>query len=173
MKKYNWNVRRPETAAAIYEAVRAGSCTTPGDVKAIAEAYRDDLFWTGSLPARNEGADPLDEAVTDILMEIGVPAHILGYRYVREAITLTARDTSMIHHITTALYPAIAGKFDCTTSKVERGIRYAIETSWERGDMDILQKYFGYTVSPSKGKPTNGEFIVMLANHLVRIGASV
>lgn len=167
-KMYNWIVRRPETAAAIYEAVNAGTCTTPDHVAAIAAAYKDDIFWTGSLPTDNRVDDPLDESVADILRELGIPAHILGYRYVREAIILAARDTAMIHNMTKCLYPAIAVKFNSTNIRVERAIRHAIEIAWERGDVETLQRYFGYTVSPCKGKPTNGEFIAMVTEHVVR-----
>lgn len=169
---YNWIVKRPETAAAICEAVNAGTCTTPEHVAAIAAAYKDDVFWTGSLPTGNKGVDTIDEAASEILRELGIPAHVLGYRYVREAIILAARDTAMIHNMTKGLYPAIAGKFDSTNSRVERAIRHAIEISWERGDVETLQKYFGYTVSQHKGKPTNGEFIAMVTEHVVRRVAS-
>ena len=104
--------------------------------------------------------------VTDVIHEIGVPAHIKGYQYLREAIILTINDMEMINAVTKVLYPEVARKFDTTPSRVERAIRHAIEVAWDRGDIEILQKYFGYTVSNIKGKPTNSEFIAMIADNL-------
>ena len=108
----------------------------------------------------------LETAVTDIIHEIGVPAHIKGYQYLREAIILTIRDMDMINAVTKVLYPEVARKFETTPSRVERAIRHAIEVAWDRGDIEVLQKFFGYTVSNIKGKPTNSEFIAMIADHL-------
>ena len=108
----------------------------------------------------------LESVVTDIIHEIGVPAHIKGYQYLREAIILTIRDMDMINAVTKVLYPEVARKFGTTPSRVERAIRHAIEVAWDRGDIETLQKFFGYTVSNIKGKPTNSEFIAMIADHL-------
>ena len=108
----------------------------------------------------------LESAVTDIIHEIGVPAHIKGYQYLREAIILTVNDMDLINAVTKALYPAVARKFNTTPSRVERAIRHAIEVAWDRGDIETLQKFFGYTVSNIKGKPTNSEFIAMIADCL-------
>ncbi len=108
----------------------------------------------------------LEAVVTDIIHEIGVPAHIKGYQYLREAIILTINDMDMINAVTKVLYPAVAKKFFTTASRVERAIRHAIEVAWDRGDIEVLQKYFGYTVSNIKGKPTNSEFIAMIADCL-------
>ena len=108
----------------------------------------------------------LEEAVTDIIHEIGVPAHIKGYQYLREAIILTVNDMDAINAVTKVLYPAVARKFGTTPSRVERAIRHAIEVAWDRGDLEVLQKYFGYTVSNIKGKPTNSECIAMIADSL-------
>jgi len=108
----------------------------------------------------------LEASVTDVLHEIGVPAHIKGYKYVREAIILNVQDPEMINGVTKVLYPAVAKKFGTTPSRVERAIRHAIEVAWDRGDVEVLQKYFGYTVSGIKGKPTNSEFIAMIADNL-------
>lgn len=108
----------------------------------------------------------LEATVTDIIHEIGVPAHIKGYQYLREAIILTINDMEMINAVTKVLYPAVAKKFGTTPSRVERAIRHAIEVAWDRGDIEVLQKFFGYTVSNIKGKPTNSEFIAMIADHL-------
>ena len=108
----------------------------------------------------------LESAVTDIIHEIGVPAHIKGYQYLREAILITIGDMDAINAVTKVLYPAVAKKFSSTPSRVERAIRHAIEVAWDRGDLETLQKYFGYTVSISKGKPTNSEFIAMISDRL-------
>lgn len=108
----------------------------------------------------------LEAVVTDIIHEIGVPAHIKGYQYLREAIILTINDMDMINAVTKVLYPEVARKFGTTPSRVERAIRHAIEVAWDRGDIETLQKFFGYTVSNIKGKPTNSEFIAMIADNL-------
>lgn len=108
----------------------------------------------------------LESVVTDIIHEIGVPAHIKGYQYLREAIILTVNDMDAINAVTKVLYPAVAKKFATTPSRVERAIRHAIEVAWDRGDLETLQKFFGYTVSNIKGKPTNSEFIAMIADSL-------
>ena len=114
--------------------------------------------------ARSEPS--LERVVTEIIHEIGVPAHIKGYQYLREAIILTINDMDAINAVTKILYPEVARKFSTTPSRVERAIRHAIEVAWDRGDIEVLQKFFGYTVSEMKGKPTNSEFIAMIADHL-------
>ena len=108
----------------------------------------------------------LESAVTEVIHEIGVPAHIKGYQYLREAIIITIQDMEVINAVTKVLYPAVAKKFGTTPSRVERAIRHAIEVAWDRGDLETLQKFFGYTVSNIKGKPTNSEFIAMIADCL-------
>ena len=108
----------------------------------------------------------LEAVVTEVIHEIGVPAHIKGYQYLREAIILTIRDMDMINAVTKVLYPEVAKRFGTTPSRVERAIRHAIEVAWDRGDVETLQRYFGYTVSGIKGKPTNSEFIAMIADNL-------
>ena len=119
------------------------------------------------LPAEeNTYGVGLESAVTELIHEIGVPAHIKGYQYLREAIILTVREMDVINAVTKVLYPAVAKKFATTPSRVERAIRHAIEVAWDRGDLETLQKFFGYTVSNIKGKPTNSEFIAMIADHL-------
>lgn len=112
------------------------------------------------------GEESLELRVTAIIHEIGVPAHIKGYQYLREAIRLTVEDMEVINAVTKVLYPTVAKKFATTPSRVERAIRHAIEVAWDRGDLETLQKYFGYTVSNAKGKPTNSEFIAMIADRL-------
>lgn len=105
--------------------------------------------------------------VTAIIHEIGVPAHIKGYQYLREAILMTVENMDTINAVTKVLYPAVAARYATTASRVERAIRHAIEVAWDRGDLEILQKYFGYTVSNSKGKPTNSEFIALIADRVL------
>ncbi len=112
------------------------------------------------------GTPSLETLVTAVIHEIGVPAHIKGYQYLREAIMLAIRDMEVINAVTKVLYPEVAHRFGTTPSRVERAIRHAIEVAWDRGDLDTLQKYFGYTVSNAKGKPTNSEFIAMIADRL-------
>jgi two-component system response regulator (stage 0 sporulation protein A) len=118
-------------------------------------------------PSTRTGREQRIEAmVTEIIHEIGVPAHIKGYQYIREAIIQTVLDMELINAVTKALYPMVAKKYNTTSSRVERAIRHAIEVAWDRGDIEVLQKYFGYTVSGVKGKPTNSEFIAMIADKL-------
>ena len=104
--------------------------------------------------------------VTDILHQIGVPAHIKGYHYLREAIIQSVNDKEMLESVTKLLYPAVAKKFATTPSRVERAIRHAIEIAWDRGDIDTLNSFFGYTINTGKGKPTNSEFIALIADKI-------
>ncbi|SDY56975.1 two-component system, response regulator, stage 0 sporulation protein A [Evansella caseinilytica] len=108
----------------------------------------------------------LDASITSIIHEIGVPAHIKGYMYLREAITMVYNDIELLGSITKVLYPDIAKKYNTTASRVERAIRHAIEVAWSRGNIESISKMFGYTVSVSKAKPTNSEFIAMVADKL-------
>ena len=108
----------------------------------------------------------LERDVTDMIHEIGVPAHIKGYQYLREAIMMSVEDAEMLGSITKVLYPTIAKNNRTTASRVERAIRHAIEVAWSRGDIDTLNSIFGFTVKSSKGKPTNGEFISMLTERV-------
>ena len=118
-----------------------------------------------TLPRRTENTS-IESMVTGIIHEIGVPAHIKGYQYLREAIILAVEDMEVINAITKVLYPQVAKTFQTTPSRVERAIRHAIEVAWDRGDLDTLQRFFGYTVSNTKGKPTNSEFIALIADRL-------
>jgi len=120
---------------------------------------------TAAVRVPNEELE-IEMRVTDIIHQIGVPAHIKGYQYLREAIIMTIHDMEAINAITKVLYPTVAKKFKTTSSRVERAIRHAIEVAWDRGDVDTLQEYFGFTVSGTKGKPTNSEFISMVADRL-------
>ena len=117
--------------------------------------------------AGEESVSPALEAqVTAIIHEIGVPAHIKGYQYLREAILIAVADMDVINAVTKVLYPEVARRFDTTASRVERAIRHAIEVAWDRGDVEVLNDFFGYTISNTKGKPTNGEFISMIADKI-------
>lgn len=108
----------------------------------------------------------LETQVTKIIHQIGVPAHIKGYQYLRSAIIMTMHDTEMINSITKQLYPGVAKQYGTTSSRVERAIRHAIEVAWDRGDVDVINSFFGYTVQSSRGKPTNSEFIALVADSL-------
>ena len=115
-------------------------------------------------PEKNE--DNLEALVTNVIHEVGVPAHIKGYQYLREAIIMVVNDIDVINQITKSLYPKIAAKFNTTPSRVERAIRHAIEVAWGRGQQDVVENIFGYTISAAKGKPTNSEFIAMISDKL-------
>ena len=108
----------------------------------------------------------LERAITDIIHDIGVPAHIKGYQYLRVAITMSVQDMTILESVTKRLYPAVAKQFQTTPSRVERAIRHAVEVAWDRGNVETLNSYFGYTVHNNKGKPTNSEFIAMIADKL-------
>ena len=113
-----------------------------------------------------EKSHDLEKDVTDMIHDIGVPAHIKGYQYLREAIIMSVQDPQMISSITKILYPDIAKKFQTTPSRVERAIRHAIEVAWARGKMETLDRLFGYTINTGKGKPTNSEFIALVSDKI-------
>ena len=140
----------------------------PCDVTAIVERLEE--FRGGEnqriIPMRRPDKNSIETMVTGIIHEIGVPAHIKGYQYLREAIIIAVEDMDVINAITKVLYPQVAKTFQTTPSRVERAIRHAIEVAWDRGDLDTLQRFFGYTVSNTKGKPTNSEFIALIADKL-------
>lgn len=124
------------------------------------------VFTEGiKIEKENEEQD-MEIIVTDIIHQIGVPAHIKGYHYLREAILLSIYDTEMLESVTKVLYPTVAKKFSTTSSRVERAIRHAIEIAWDRGDLDTLNSFFGYTVNTGKGKPTNSEFIALITDKI-------
>jgi len=147
----------------------------PFDIDSLANRIRQlktaKPFTSGndSIVIKSGRHDPslnLESKVTNILHEIGVPAHIRGYHYMREAIVLAVNDIEVLNYITKELYPAIAKKCATTPSRVERAIRHAIEVAWSRGKIDAIDSLFGYTVSNHKGKPTNSEFIALIADRL-------
>lgn len=146
----------------------------PFDFSVLAKRIEQLLGWTGdgkgsasAVNVKNE--TDLEMIISDIMRQIGVPAHIKGYEYLRQSIVMTIRDPEMMHAVTKALYPAVAKKNKTTPSRVERAIRHAIEVAWDRGDVDVLSSYFGYTIQNSRGKPTNSEFIAMISDKL-RLG---
>ena len=108
----------------------------------------------------------LESQVTKVIHQIGVPAHIKGYQYLRSAILMTVSEGEIINSVTKVLYPSVAKQYKTTSSRVERAIRHAIEVAWDRGDVDTLNSYFGYTIHTGRGKPTNSEFIAMIADNL-------
>ena len=117
-------------------------------------------------PEKKKDQENLEALVTNVIHEVGVPAHIKGYQYLREAIMMVVNDIDVINQITKSLYPKIAFKFNTTPSRVERAIRHAIEVAWGRGQQEVVENIFGYTISAAKGKPTNSEFIAMIADKL-------
>lgn len=110
--------------------------------------------------------EDLETCITLVIHEIGIPANIRGYQYLRDAIRLTTENEEAVYSITKQLYPAVAEHYRTTSARVERAMRHAIQIAWDRGNLDILKKYFGYTVSSMRGKPTNSEFIAMISDHL-------
>ncbi len=119
-----------------------------------------------TIAAWEEKSFDLEQDVTDMIHEIGVPAHIKGYQYLREAIMMSVNDSEMMGSITKILYPTIAKRYQTTSSRVERAIRHAIEVAWNRGRMETLDDMFGYTINTGKGKPTNSEFIALIADKI-------
>ena len=139
--------------------------TKPCRVTAVGERLRQVTDPEGAEPEEDRSVD-LESRVTAIIHEVGVPAHIKGYQYLRESIIIAVEDMDVINAVTKVLYPEVAKRFNTTPSRVERAIRHAIEVAWDRGDLETLQKYFGYTVSNAKGKPTNSEFVAMIADRI-------
>ncbi len=144
----------------------------PFDVNVLAQRILDLTGFAGKAASKKPAAiaatpgQSLEMMVTEVIHQIGVPAHIKGYHYLRESIILSVENPDMINSVTKLLYPTVAKRFDTTPSRVERAIRHAIEVAWDRGDLDTLNSYFGYTIHNSRGKPTNSEFIAMIADKL-------
>lgn len=151
-------------AGAAYYMLRPFEPETLGDrIKALFDIDSD---IGEHMSAHSDRQPNLEIIVTDIIHRIGVPAHIKGYHYLREAIILSVGDKEMLESVTKLLYPAVAKHFSTTPSRVERAIRHAIEIAWDRGDLDILNSFFGYTISTGKGKPTNSEFIALITDKI-------
>ena len=174
LSQSQWERKRP--MVIVYSAYIRGSVTLqaaefgadyfimkPCSSQLVAERIRQ-LYQVS--PAAPSNSEHLETLVTSVIHEIGVPAHIKGYQYLREAIIIAVNDMDVINAITKVLYPQVAKTFGTTPSRVERAIRHAIEVAWDRGDLDTLQRFFGYTVSNTKGKPTNSEFIALIADRL-------
>ena len=143
----------------------------PFDINAMAERIIRLSGWRNEISPvvvkDNVVTDPeLELMVTEIIHQIGVPAHIKGYHYLREAIILSVKNSEIINSVTKLLYPTVAKNHGTTSSRVERAIRHAIEVAWDRGDIDVLNSYFGYTIQNDRGKPTNSEFIAMIADKI-------
>lgn len=138
-------------------------CTTRSVLERLDEMRESLSPRTPYMRSREANVEAM---VTSMIHEIGVPAHIKGYQYLREAIIIAVNDMDVINAITKVLYPQVAKTFATTPSRVERAIRHAIEVAWDRGDLETLQRFFGYTVSNTKGKPTNSEFIALIADKL-------
>ena len=141
--------------------------TVPGNMTESNE--NDSLLFVEAPFKESKSVKPehdLEQDVTDMIHEIGVPAHIKGYQYLREAIMMAVEDIDMLNSITKVLYPTIAKKYQTTPSRVERAIRHAIEVAWSRGRMETLDALFSYTINTGKGKPTNSEFIALIADRI-------
>lgn len=143
----------------------------PFDINTMAERIIQLSGWKNEISPvvvkDNVITDPeLELMVTEIIHQIGVPAHIKGYHYLREAIILSVKNSDIINSVTKLLYPTVAKNHGTTSSRVERAIRHAIEVAWDRGDIDVLNSYFGYTIQNDRGKPTNSEFIAMISDKL-------
>ena len=136
----------------------------PFDMNSLLERMRQII--SADAEEEEDELHALQRQVTAVIHEVGVPAHIKGDQYVREAIIIAVQDMDVINAVTKVLYPEVARRYNTTPSRVERAVRHAIETAWDRGDLETLQRYFGYTVSNTKGKPTNSEFIAMIADKI-------
>ena len=156
-----------------YEAIDAGAeycMLKPPDYSSLTERIMRLMAKRSDRVIRKKvaptGHNDLESQVTKIIHQIGVPAHIKGYQYLRTAILMTIEDNEVINSVTKILYPSVAKQYQTTSSRVERAIRHAIEVAWDRGDVDTLNAYFGYTIQNTRGKPTNSEFIAMIADNL-------
>ena len=156
------------------EILEAGACyyfLKPFDLNFMAQRIIQMSGWkneTAPIVVKNNciSDSELELMVTEIIHQIGVPAHIKGYHYLREAILLSIKNSEIINSVTKLLYPTVAKNHSTTSSRVERAIRHAIEVAWDRGDIDVLNSYFGYTIQNERGKPTNSEFIAMISDKL-------
>lgn len=146
--------------------LKALQTMTPEQLSDLAKALKPTPDALPLEEPRVEEEPNMTVIVTELLHEIGVPAHIKGYHYLREAIILSTENPEMIQSVTKLLYPTVAQHFNTTPSRVERAIRHAIEVAWDRGDVDVLSSYFGYTIQNSRGKPTNSEFIALISDKL-------
>ncbi len=166
-----------DSSEMLREATQAGAgfcIMKPCEYSAVSDRL-ERAFNSAGFKAGNAGISDscsskadfdLETQVTKVIHQIGVPAHIKGYQYLRTAIIMTMNNTDLINSITKQLYPGVAKEYGTTSSRVERAIRHAIEVAWDRGDIDVINSFFGYTVQSTRGKPTNSEFIALVADSL-------
>ncbi len=159
------NFTSPALEREVMSSGAAYFMVAPFEAKELAGRIRR-LAGAGASAAARGVEEPLEIQVTEILHQIGVPAHIKGYHYLRDSILMAVRTPEIINAVTKQLYPSVAKEYDTTPSRVERAIRHAIEVAWDRGDVDVLTGYFGYTIHNTRGKPTNSEFIAMISDRL-------
>lgn len=159
-------VVKPFDIELLIKRIRDFKFYQPGTVRGGFSYKETKPQYIEMAPESKKNEDNLEALVTNLIHEVGVPAHIKGYQYLREAIMMVINDIDVINQITKQLYPDIADKFNTTPSRVERAIRHAIEVAWGRGDGQTVENIFGYTISAAKGKPTNSEFIAMIADKL-------
>ena len=141
----------------------------PANPSAVAARLEKLLKWRNGKNRRTyleRGSDDIEVIISDIMRQIGVPAHIKGYQYLRTSIEMCIINPEMLSSVTKLLYPSVAKKYNTTASRVERAIRHAIEVAWDRGDVDVLSSFFGYTIDSDRGKPTNSEFIAMISDKI-------
>ena len=156
------------------EAMKAGATyffIRPFDMCTLAERIINFSGWRNDIAPviSNDNVITdmdLEVMITEIIHQIGVPAHIKGYHYLREAIIISVKNSDYVNSVTKLLYPTVAKRYSTTSSRVERAIRHAIEVAWDRGDLDVLNSVFGYTINNDRGKPTNSEFIAMIADKI-------
>ncbi|MBO5266072.1 MAG: sporulation transcription factor Spo0A [Ruminiclostridium sp.] len=163
------NHNSPQLEKEVMDAGASYFMVRPFEPKALVKKVISLRNFKAGNFAKTDSGNPLvniEYVVTDIIHQIGIPAHIKGYHYLRTAIILSINDDEMINCVTKLLYPTVAEKYNTTSSRVERAIRHAIEIAWDRGDVDVLNGIFGYTVRNSRGKPTNSEFVALIADKL-------
>lgn len=159
MPSVDYCLMKPQTPERVCEAVRDLGASSVKSASGI-------LAKTMPIAAENGKAADLETVVTDFIHELGVPAHIKGYQYIRSAIMMVVENMDLLNFITKQLYPEIAKAYNTTASRVERAIRHSIEVAWSRGKPEIMNEIFGYTIHTGKGKPTNSEFIAMVADRI-------
>ncbi len=160
---------RPYTISAFCDAVLSSLSDVQRRSRKSIGGVGDNMHQAAAKPTAET---PTESQITEILHTLGIPAHIKGFAYLRCAIGMVIVDPDMINYVTKSLYPSVAKQFGTATSRVERAIRHAIEVAWDRGDVETLNRYFGYTISRQRGKPTNSEFIAMISDKL-RLGVGV
>lgn len=166
------NYDSPQVEKEVMEAGARYYMVRPFESKTLATKVNN-LIGANRLDISNiaynvhdTNSNDIECVITDIIHQIGIPAHIKGYHYLRTAIMLSVEDSEMLNSVTKLLYPSVAHQYSTTSSRVERAIRHAIEIAWDRGDVEVLNSFFGYTIHNTRGKPTNSEFIALIADKL-------